>query len=276
MRLLIVGCGDLGIRVAKQMVAHGWQVLGLRRDVAALPDFIEPIAADLNQPLSLQGLEVDYLLYSVAADSGDEAAYRRAYVEGLREVLTQFKARPPRQMLFISSTSVYGQHDGEWVDEQSQCAPEYFTGQVMLEAETLALQSTIPATVVRLAGLYDPARPWLINQIKEGAWLEENPVHYANRIHREDAAGLVAQLFANHAQGAALAPVYLGVDDAPVNLYEVVEWLRGQLGVEAKTRLMTRRSGSKRCNNALAKTTGWTLAYPNYRQGYALAVKSGA
>jgi nucleoside-diphosphate-sugar epimerase len=98
---------------------------------------------------------------------------------------------------------------------------------------------------------------------------------YGNRIHSDDAAGLLAFLLSSDAAGRALASVYIGVDDAPAPLAEVVAWLREYLGVtDWQAEAQVRRTGSKRCSNALAKQLGWVPRYPSYREGYAAIIES--
>ncbi|MDA8481649.1 SDR family oxidoreductase [Pseudomonas resinovorans] len=273
--LLIAGCGDVGSRLAQQMLQAGWTVHGLRRQVAALPVGVLPVAGDLEQPACPtawpQG-PLDYLVYCVAASRHDEAGYRAAYVEGLRHVLGWLAERgqTPRRLLFVSSSGVYGQRDGEWVDETSPAEAESFSGSVMLEAERIAMDSGIPATLVRLTGIYGPGREWLLKQVRMGYRVVSEPPLYANRIHVDDCAGLLAHLLKAEAGGAALQDCYIGVDDAPAPLHEVVGWLRERMGVtEWAEESTVRRSGSKRCSNARARALGWAPRYPSYREGYA-------
>src|SRR5256886_16983899 len=83
---------------------------------------------------------------------------RAVYVDGLRNVLSRLRA--PRRFLYVSSTSVYGQRDGEEVDETSATEPVEESGRVVLEAESV-LRSVCPeAVVLRFAGIYGPGR-WL-------------------------------------------------------------------------------------------------------------------
>ncbi|MBD2837057.1 SDR family oxidoreductase [Pseudomonas sp. JM0905a] len=273
--LLIAGCGDVGSRLAQQMLQAGWTVHGLRRQVAALPVGVLPVAGDLEQPACPtawpQG-PLDYLVYCVAASRHDEAGYRAAYVEGLRHVLGWLAERgqTPRRLLFVSSSGVYGQRDGEWVDETSPAEAESFSGSVMLEAERIAMDSGIPATLVRLTGIYGPGREWLLKQVRMGYRVVSEPPLYANRIHVDDCAGLLAHLLKAEAGGAALQDCYIGVDDAPAPLHDVVGWLRERMGVtEWAEESTVRRSGSKRCSNARARALGWAPRYPSYREGYA-------
>ncbi|HAQ26739.1 MAG TPA: NAD(P)-dependent oxidoreductase [Pseudomonas sp.] len=273
--VLIAGCGDVGSRFGLQMSRAGWTVYGLRREAAGLPVPILPVAGDLlvgQCPRNWPNAELSYLVYAASASQHDEPGYRQAYVEGLRNVLGWLEQRGqrPKRLLFLSSTGVYGQNQGEWIDETSPTEPNGFTGQVMLEAERLALNSGLPATLVRMGGLYDPARPWLQNQIRAGLRVDREPPQYSNRIHRDDAAGLLAFLLQADLRGVALDDCYLGVDNDPAPLHEVVDWLRERLDVTHwAEQSMTRRAGSKRCSNARARALGWTPKYPSYRDGYA-------
>lgn len=273
--VVIAGCGDVGSRLATQLLAQGWEVHGLRRDISRLPEGVIGIAGDLfneDCPDTWPVGGVDYLVYCAAATDHDEAGYRAAYVQGLQHVLEWLNdyGQEPGHLLFVSSSSVYGQQNGEWVDESSETQAGGYSGQVMLEAEQVALDSGIPASVVRLTGIYGPGRERLSTQVREGYRVAIEPPLYGNRIHADDAAGLLAFLLLHAEKGGALDNCYIGVDDAPVPLAEVVDWLREYLGVtEWAADASVRRAGSKRCSNARAKALGWVPTYPSYRDGYA-------
>lgn len=233
------------------------------------------VAGDLFSeqcPAAWPTTSLDYLVYSAAATEHDEAGYRAAYVEGLTHVLGWLKqnGQSPKRLLFVSSSSVYGQKDGEWIDETSPAQAGGYSGRLMLEAEQVALQSGIPASLVRLTGIYGPGREWLLNQVRQGYRVAIDPPLYGNRIHADDAAGLLAFLLQADRRGVQLEDCYIGVDDAPVPLAEVVGWLREYLGVtEWADNSSVRRSGSKRCSNARARALGWEPRYPSFREGYA-------
>ncbi|MFI8482052.1 SDR family oxidoreductase [Pseudomonas sp. NPDC078700] len=273
-QVLIAGCGDVGTRLGLQLANEGWTVYGLRRSVQELPVAITPVAGDLSAsqcPADWPQGSLDYVVYSAAATVHDEAGYRTAYLDGLRHVLAWLvqHGQTPKRLLFVSSSGVYGQQEGNWIDETSAAEATSFSGRIMREAEQLALNSGFGATVVRLTGIYGPGREWLLNQVRQGYRVASEPPLYGNRIHVDDAAGLLAFLLQADAKGVALQDCYIGVDDAPAPLHEVVAWLREQLGVshwdEAST---VRRAGSKRCSNARAKKLGWTPKYASYQQGY--------
>ncbi len=273
--LLIAGCGDIGCRLGERLAGAGWAVQGLRRKVALLLPTLRAVAGDLADPqcpAQWPDAAPDYVVYAAAASRHDEAGYRAAYVDGLRHLLgwLQQRGQRPRRLLFVSSTGVYAQHDGEWVDERSPTQAIGYSGQVMLEAERLALASGHPTTLLRLAGLYGPGSRWLIEQVRQGYRAHREPPLYANRIHRDDAACLLATLLQADARGRTLDDCYLGVDDTPAPLHEVIDWLRERLQVgDVPDRPLSRRAGSKRCSNARAVALGWRPAYPSYRQGYA-------
>jgi len=277
--VVIAGCGDVGGRLATQLLALGWEVHGLRRTISRLPEGVIGIAGDLfNEecPDTWPVGGVDYLVYCATATDHDEVGYRAAYVQGLQHVLEWLNdyGQEPKQLLFVSSSSVYGQQNGEWVDESSPTQAGGYSGQVMLEAEQVALESGVPASVVRLTGIYGPGREWLLSQVRQGYRVAIDPPLYGNRIHADDAAGLLAFLLQHVEQGGVLDKCYIGVDDAPAPLAEVVGWLREYLGVtEWAEDASVRRAGSKQCSNARAKALGWVPSYPSYREGYAAILK---
>lgn len=273
-RVVVVGCGDIGSRVAVLMQKQGWLVHGLRRNTAHLPAGVVPIAADLNQPecpSDWPQQPIDYVVYAMAAQSMTQAGYQQSYVQGQQHMyswLAQHQQQPKR-VIFVSSTGVYGQNDDSWIDEQSPTEPKRWSGQIMLDAEQCAMQSGHPATAVRLTGIYGPGRNMLIERVRDG-YHAPHLHSYTNRIHADDAAGLIATILQADAQGAAVESVYLGVDNEPVEQAEVVAWLQQQLQVSSVPDLvLKRRSGSKRCSNARARALGWTPKYSSYREGYA-------
>ncbi|UVK98681.1 SDR family oxidoreductase [Pseudomonas sp. B21-048] len=273
--VLIAGCGDVGSRLATQLLVSGWEVHGLRRDVSRLPEGVIGVAGDLfnkDCPATWPIGAVDYLVYCAAATDHDEAGYRAAYIQGLRHVLEWLGdyGQVPNRLLFVSSSSVYGQQEGEWVDESSPTVAAGYSGRVMLEAEQVARDSGIPTSIVRLTGIYGPGREWLLTQVRRGYRVAIDPPLYANRIHVDDAAGLLAFLLEADQRGVTLDDDYIGVDDAPASLAEVVGWLREYLSVtEWAEDASVRRAGSKRCSNARAKALGWVPKYSSFREGYA-------
>lgn len=276
-RVLIAGCGYVGTAVGLRLVEQGHEVWALRRDPAALPDSFNKLAADLAQPAALARLPrgLDYVVYSASAGEASDAAYERAYVTGLANVLAAVDASAVRRVFFTSSTAVYAQADGAWVDESSETAPVHFSGRRTLQAEALLRAAKVPSTVLRCAGIYGPGRTRLIDAARHGtASMSER---YTNRIHRDDLAGAIV-----HLMSMAQAPATLILsDDAPAPQREVTAFVAALLGVPLPSATIATnakapaRGGDKRCSNARLAATGYRLEYPTYREGYA-AMLAGA
>src|SRR5262245_41380382 len=135
-RKLIIGCGYLGRRVARSWIAQGDTVFALTRSAGRASEFrasgIEPIVGDVTDSASLAEFPVvETALYAVALDRGSGKSMREVYVGGLDNVVNRFAGKVSR-FLYISSTSVYGQNSGEWVDEISECRPDSENGHVCL------------------------------------------------------------------------------------------------------------------------------------------------
>ena len=274
MTILLAGCGDLGTEAGLRFAAGGHRVVGWRRSPAKLPAAIEGVAADLRSTdLPVVPADTTAVVVAVAADSPTEAAYRAAYVDGLAHVLDALErdAVTPRRVLFVSSTAVYGDAAGGWVDESTTAAPGGFSGRVLLEAEDLLLSrlrgtGSVPV-VLRLGGIYGPGRTRLIDQVRSGAAVIPDEPRYTNRIHRDDAAAAMVHLASTAVDPA---PVYVGVDDSPAELGEVLRFLAAEMGFPEPPvgPAGEARGGNKRCSNALLRSSGLKLAYPTFREGY--------
>jgi len=274
-RILIAGCGYVGSALARARVARGDAVWGLRRNPVDLPAGVEPIAADLAVARSLAELPpaLDAVVYAASPGGRDDAFYRTTYVEGLRNLLAALKTQSqrPRRVVLISSTAVYGQTNGEWVDETSPTKPSHFSGQRLLEGEALLRDCELPGVVLRLGGIYGPRRTRLADQVRQGrVSIARGAPHYTNRIHRDDCVGAIAHLI----DLAEPADCYLGVDHEPEDEAVVLRWLAGVLGASSPRvarsdeRREARSGGNKRCRNARLVASGYAFRYPNYRDGY--------
>ena len=279
-RIVIAGCGYVGTALGLELASEGHEVFGLRRDPSRLPRGIQPLQVDLGRRDSLLVLpeQVDFAVYCAAPSSGDEAAYRLVYLDGLERFLRalQDQGEKPKRVFFTSSTSVYAQQRGEWIDETSPANPRRPAGEILVLAERLLLASGFDTTIVRFGGIYGPGRTRLIQQVERGeAQIGAEP-HFTNRIHRDDAAGLLRHLISVRAEQS----VYLGVDCEPADEADVLRFLADELGVgppprrAAEAASPARRAGSKRCRNQRALATGYRYHYPSYRVGYPAVVQA--
>ncbi len=281
--ILIIGCGDIGINLGRELLDEGHQVIGLRRNVEALKGTgIKPLKLDLNDLEDANAASLphaDYVVYTVSADRFEESAYQSAYPDGLKNVLKVMEQhkKPPRRIFFVSSTSVYGQQEGEAVNEESPTESTSFSGNLMCDAEQALINHTLPGTVIRFSGIYGPGRDRLIHQVAEGRVAAITPVIYSNRIHRDDCTGIIAHLIRYQESGQTPSDVYLGSDCEPVTMHNVMMWLAKQLKVDATNTMQSplRRRTSKRCDNQRVLDTGYQFRFPSYREGYAQVLKEG-
>lgn len=279
MRVLIAGCGYVGSELGRRLAAAGHEAYGLRRDPSSLPASIRPVAADLGDAGALRAAldaalptGFDAVVYAAAADGFDEARYRAAYVDGPRRLLDALLARGAtvRRFVFVSSTGVYAQQDGSWVDEDTPAEPPEFSGRALRDGERAVLAGPYPATVLRLGGIYGPGRTRLVDAVRTGAARAREGL-FTNRIHRDDAAGALAHLLGLDAP----APLYLGVDDEPAEEPVILDWLADRLGVPrpprdaAAPRDGLERRGNKRCRNARLRAAGYAFHFPTFREGFA-------
>lgn len=236
MHALIIGCGYVGRRVARAWVERGDTVAALTRSREHADELrvlgVHPILGDVAADATLASLPAaDIVLYAVGLDRSSGKSHREVYVVGLGNVLERI-AGTTRRFLYVSSTSVYGQEDGEWVDETSACRPTSPNGQVCLEAEELVWRffprsehssksRTVPvrsapdvrgANILRLAGIYGPGRlAARIESLRTGEPVPGNPDAWLNLIHVEDA---VAALLACEERGP-IGETYLISDGHP-------------------------------------------------------------
>ena len=275
-KILIAGCGDLGIRIANQLTAKGHRVWGLRRNPKPLPGNIIPLVADLCRPETLVSLpQVDAIYFAASAQAPSEAAYHDTYVRGLANLLAAYGGRPPNRLFFCSSSAVYHQNQGEWVDEQAPTLPTSFRGRLMLQAEAMVNNHSIPGTVVRLTGIYGPGRNRLIRSVMAGS-CPRTPI-YTNRIHADDGAGFLVHLL----DLPKTDSLYLATDSKPALLSDVSGWIARQLQRSGHQPLShgpsqpsPNRNGSKRCSNRRMLQTGYLLKYPHFKTGYGSLIHS--
>ena len=272
-KLLIIGCGDIGQRLAQQLDPQRYQITGLRRNPPADQPYLHYQRADVTQTGQLSALfdreSFDVIVISMTPAERSDAGYERAYVQTCRHLVAalQQHQRQPRLLLFVSSTAVYAQNDGSWVDEHSPAEPDSFSGKRLLEAEHIIQNSGFNASIVRFSGIYGPGRNRLIEQVKQQR-ASASP-HYTNRIHADDCAGVLAHLIELH-HHQPLANTYLASDSSPTPMIEVVSWIAEQLGIEDYLAAdATNERGNKRISNQRLLTSGYILRHADFRSGYA-------
>lgn len=273
MKLLILGCGDVGTAFGKIAVTRGADVTAIRRDITKLPDMFNNISADISEPTAFDAIPVDdydAIAYTAAAGQYAPEAYEKAYVTGLQNTLAWLDKNniTPKRILFTSSTGVYHQDNGEWVDETSETKPTRFSGEKLLAAETLLAESKHDTVVVRYSGIYGPGRYRMLTSALADAGDSVETLHYTNRIHRDDCANVLWHLLNLENPH----PVYIATDNNPAPKHEVTAFVRGLMGAEViapiPSHKKNRKPQNKRCRNQLLLESGYEFKYPSFREGY--------
>jgi nucleoside-diphosphate-sugar epimerase len=291
MRAVVLGCGYVGLELGRQLTAAGHDVTGVRRSASGLRAIeaagFDAVEADVTDAASLSAVpDADWVVFAASSGGRGVESARDVYVDGMRRALETFAAREdsPERFVYTSSTGVYGDHDGEWVDEATPLDPSTPRTEVLVEAERVAREVAaehgIDGTVARFAGLYGPNR-YRLDRYLEGPVTEG----YLNMIHRDDAAGAV-----RHLLGADVArdDVVLVVDDEPVSKWAFADWLADECGVDRPPKrtkaarladadrsdsATQRVLADKRCSNAYLHELGYDLTYPTFREGYRPAIE---
>jgi nucleoside-diphosphate-sugar epimerase len=294
MRVLIVGCGYVGLPLGTELVRLGHEVSGLRRNASAENELkaagIQPLFGDVTQPETLAKLprEFDWVVNCVAAGGGADD-YRQVYLQGTRNLIEWLTPNPPKKFVYTSSTSVYGQTDGSQVKESSPTEPLVETAKILLETEKLLLAAVaerkFPAVILRVAGIYGPDRGhWFKQFLKNEARLEGDGSRFLNMIHRADLIGCIIAALKNGRPGE----IYNAADDEPVSQLHFFQWLAQALdkplppsepaavalaryGAPRENPAENRKRGvtNKRVSNRRLKMElGYQFKYRNFRKGY--------
>ena len=274
--LLSIGHGYSAQALARRLLPQGWQIIGTTRTEAGAKALratgVEALVwpdADLSGALA----KATHLLTSVAPGDSDPV---------LQAVGPQIARSALQWVGYLSTTAVYGHHNGDWVDETTPLAPTTARGAARVQAEADWTALGLPLHIFRLAGIYGPGRgPF--EKVRDGT---ARRIHKAgqvfSRIHVDDIARVL------HA--ALLRPhpgVYNVCDDDPASPEDILGLAADMLGLppppivpyeQAEMTPMARSfyAENKRVRNDRIKTVlGVTLDYPTYREGLAAILAAG-
>lgn len=272
--LFCFGLGYSAVHLAKQLLEKGWQVSGTCRTQDKC-DQLRPLGIsayvfDDELPLFMPELvqQAQYILHSIPPGENGDSVYN---MHG--DILTN---HPDLKWFgYLSTTGVYGDHGGEWVDETTPTNPPNERSLRRAEAETLWLLSGIPAHIFRLAGIYGPGRS-SIDALKAGtARRIDKPGQVFSRIHVDD----IAQILSASMQHPNPGAIYNCADDSPAPQSEVVAYAASLLNMdppplipfeEADLSPMARSfyGSNRRVKNLRIKDElGVQLHFPSYHEG---------
>jgi nucleoside-diphosphate-sugar epimerase len=278
-RVLIAGCGYVGAAAADLLHHAGWEVEGWTRSaesaaqLSAKPYPIHSIDISVVAEIAAAPAgKFEAIIHCASTRGGDADLYRRAYLEGAQNLLHRFRES---RFLLTSSTSVYGQKDGNWVTEESPANPVHETGRILRETEQLVLGHG--GIVVRSAGIYGPGRSALLKRfLNDRAVIDPHNDRFINQVHRDDVVAALSLLLERD-----LPPgeIYNVVDDKPVRQSECYQWLAERLNrpltvTAAAPTTRKRGESNKRVSNAKLRALGWIPQYPTFVEGMEKSVLS--
>lgn len=216
----------------------------------------------------IRGLRPDMVVAIFKPQSPSVHGYVAGFAHAAKNLVDVLGGYTPEATFMVSSTRVFGEANGGWVDEDSPLSTNDPRALAIIEAE-LRLLEIGNTTVLRYGGLYGNPVSKRLDRIARGSIAPSWPIRYSNRLHRADSLGFLAHLMELRAAGATLEPCYIGVDDEPAPVHVVEEWIAEEMGVPySETAPVDHLASHRRCSNALLKRSGYRLMYPHYRAGY--------
>ncbi|WP_352337066.1 NAD-dependent epimerase/dehydratase family protein [Psychrobacter sp. 16-MNA-CIBAN-0192] len=265
---LIIGQGDIGLPVTNQLAQHSFLVTGLARGERshyALDDKANFIQADALTLTAEQLQGFSRIAVIVTPDEHSTSGYHASYLAICQHLASLADTLPNlERIIFISSSGVYGQNNGEWIDEHTvPIMPERGASKIILQAEQ-ALQQGFgeKAIIIRPSGIYGRARLMRLRKAQDNQKEPIAAMSWSNRIMDSDLVTIIVKILTVDMP----KPIYIATDYAPVTIFELTKWLSQQVGATLpevdndKTSVTGKRLHS---NIPLA----W-LTYPDWQVGY--------
>jgi nucleoside-diphosphate-sugar epimerase len=280
MTRLIFGCGYLGERVARRWRDGGDDVTVVSRNNDRCDRFREQgfraIVADVTKPETLAGLpKADTVLFAVGFDRSAGPSIENVYASGVRNVLAALPSESGK-FVYISTTGVYGNAAGNWVDEDTPPDPERDGGRASLAAELVLTGHPFGSRlyILRLAGLYGPGRVPFLDLLRAGEPVPAVSEGYLNLIHVDDAATVVVACAKQKRKGT----LYCVSDGCPVLRGDYYREVARRIGAPPPTfvkpdlnspRALRAESDRRVSNSRMLAELGVRLAFSDYRAGLA-------
>lgn len=275
--ILIAGCGFVGLPLARNFVDAGWEthaITGSESSAERLrTESFHVCSLDIRDGNAVRQLarhSFDVVVHCASSGRGNASDYEAVFFEGANNLL---KSLEYGRFIFTSSTSVYAQTDGSWVDETSQAEPTRGTGRVLRKTEELVVATG--GIVARLAGLYGPGRCVPLQKLLNGkAIIEGDGSRRMNLLHQSDAAAALQFLAQSKTPG-----IYNAVDNLPVTQIDwyryVCDLLNKPLPPTGSPDLDRKRGWTnKRVSNQKLRALGWEPIYATFKQGVQMLVES--
>lgn len=288
--VLIVGHGYFGGHLSERLLTDTFRIFATTRNRDRFSELkskdISPVLFDVVDEKSDPIRHAfEAVVYCVGFDRTQGASRKQVYEDGLQNFLSKLEV-PPKQFVYICSTGVYGQSNGEWVDEESRTEPTRDGGKHCLAAERILQQKKeegwqAELTILRFAGIYGPGRIPNRSRLEQGD-LQMNGDGFLNLIHVRDAAEICCWAI-SHPPENLLCRVYNVSDGNPSTRQEFYGCLSDLLGIESprlgkgSSSEGSRQDGSKRVSNKkLVADSGYRFLFASYREGLVDCLHAGS
>ena len=270
-KLLIIGCGKLGQGIGKTLAELPIEIVGIKRKLPKITPRFEILALDIFSDKfssNVSFINPDFVIYCVSSDSQTEEGYQKNYVEGLKitiKVLSQLDSF--QHLFFVSSTRVYGQVTENFLSESINPQPSDYGGRALLDAEECLKKTLFKSTILRLSGIYGDDRCHMLGIASDiTKWPSED--RWTNRIHEEDAVSFISFLLTQILNKKEIESLYLVTDSQPASLYEVLSWIRSELGLSLYKATVPNIINGKKLKSEILPTLNFIFKHPNYKIGY--------
>lgn len=266
--LLIIGQGDIGLPVTNVLARNGLSVTGLARSAREhynLDDSAAFLQADALKLSAEQLRDFTHITIIVTPDEYSTSGYQNSYL-AINKHLVSLAAQLPEltRVVFISSTGVYGQDNGEWVDDTTApVTPEREASKVILQAEQVLQRGFGDrALIIRPSGIYGRKRLMRLRKVREPQKEVLAAQHWSNRIMDRDLVTIITKALTIEMP----KPLYIATDYLPVTTFELSVWLSEQIGEAPPTidKQKTAVTGKRLHSNI---PLAW-LDYPDWQTGY--------
>lgn len=258
MRILILGSGDIGLCLAKVLYKQGHQVTTVSRHSKNIAP-IQHLAQDIRELKLASDMRFDWVYVILTPEQRSVTAYQAAFIDTARPVFQALETHSIQRVILISSTRVYGENTGQWIDDTTTVATHDPIGQTLIAAEQLwSAYWQEKLTIIRPSGLYRANSPYWQRRAHECE--EISVLHWTNRLHRQDLVGFLSYLITVN----NLESSYILSDSMPVAESEIINFIRGQNGVSILKNVPSQPATGKRITARRLTQSGYCLQYPDF------------
>ncbi len=269
LRIAVLGAGYIGSAVAAEAIRRGHAAWAVRRSSAAgLRDGVTWLQGTVGgQPIAGMPESLDAVVLTVAPSSGADG-YDATYPPAATAALALARATNARALVYTSSTGVYGERDGAWVDEASPRAGAGDGNRALIAAEDILLAADWDAvTILRVAGIYGPGRDPR-PRMRNASLLPRRGEYWTNLAHRDDIVAAVMHVV----EAPAAARIFNVSDGTPTIAADVARWLAASAGDAPESLVFAsaeqRSRNNQRVSNSALVASGWSPRYPSFRVGF--------